>query len=315
MTLNPGGEHPEPGRVAPSGAQFEISHGEHRATVVEVGGGLRRYRVGGRDLLDGYAREQRCTGARGLPLIPWPNRIQDGAYRFDGVDHQLPLTEPEKRNAIHGLLRWRNWAPRLHTGTQVVMGIVLHPQMGYPFTLDVSVDYHLGDDGLTVRTTATNLGDRPCPYGSGQHPYLSVGTDLIDPCRLQLGAARWLPTDERGLPGNHAAVEGSDYDFRTERQIGGLDIDYTFTALTRDDAGLAWVYLAAPNGDRVALWADQAYPFIQIYTAHTQPAPHRRHGLGVEPMTCAPNGFRTGDGLIRLAPGESSVATWGLRPA
>lgn len=130
-----------PRQRAPSGQQFEISHGQHRATVVEVGGGLRRYRDGERELLDGYVRDERCTGARGLPLVPWPDRIEDGTYTFDGVDYQVPLTEPDKHNAIHGLLRWRNWTCRLHSRSQVVMGLVLHPQMGYRFSIDVSVDH------------------------------------------------------------------------------------------------------------------------------------------------------------------------------
>lgn len=300
-------------RLAPSGRQFTISHGAQHATIVEVGGGLRRYRVEQRDLLDGYVRTERCTGARGLPLIPWPNRIQDGSYTFDGVNYQVPLTEPDNHNAIHGFLRWRNWTCRLSSGNRVVMGTVLHPQMGYPFALDVSVDYRLDDDGLSVRTTATNIGDQPCPYGTGQHPYLSLGTDLIDPCELRLDAGQWLPTDDRGLPTGHATVAGSDRDFRRGRQIGAQDIDSTFTDLARDENGRAWVLLLAPDGAGLRLWVDQAYPFIEIYTAHTQPDPHRRTGLGVEPMTCAPNAFASGDGLIRLEPGESTGATWGLR--
>lgn len=300
--------------LAPSGTQFEISHGQQHATVVEVGGGIRRYRVGERDLLDGDALDQRCTGARGLPLIPWPNRIQDGAYSFDDIEYQLPLTEPENHNAIHGFLRWRNWTCRQHTRNSVAMGTVLHPQMGYPFTLDVSVEYSIGEDGLTVRTTATNVGYRPCPYGTGQHPYLSLGTGLIDTCELELDAGRWLPTDDRGLPTGHAAVADSDYDYRAKRQIGAQDIDYTFSDLARDTDGRAWVRVIAPDGGSLALWADQAYPFIEIYTAHTQAEPHWRTGLGVEPMTCAPNAFRNGEGLLRLAPGESSTASWGLLP-
>jgi aldose 1-epimerase len=32
-------------------------------------------------------------------------------------------------------------------------------------------------------------------------------------------------------------------------------------------------------------------------------------------MTCAPNAFRTGDGLLTLAPGQTHTATWELRPA
>ena len=52
---------------------------------------------------------QLCDGAHGAPLIPWPNRLADGRYSFDGADHQLALTEPERHNAIHGLMRWRPW--------------------------------------------------------------------------------------------------------------------------------------------------------------------------------------------------------------
>jgi aldose 1-epimerase len=300
--------------VLPSGAQFDISHGDQHATVVEVGGGLRRYDVAGRELLDGYPADEQCKGARGLPLVPWPNRIQDGAYTFDGVDYQLPLTEPEAHNAIHGFGRWRNWTCRQHTESQVVMGLVLHPQMGYPFTLDVQVDYQLNVAGLTVRTTATNVGVQPCPYGTGQHPYLSLGTDLVDDCELQFDAAQWLPTDERGLPTGISDVSGSAYDFHKPRQIGTQDVDYAFTDLTRDADGLAWLHLSSPDHGAVALWVDESYPYLEIYTAHTQPAPHWRTGLGVEPMTCPPNAFRTGQDLIRLLPGQAHSASWGIRP-
>ena len=62
----------------PSGEQFEIVHGEHRATIVEVGGGVREYAVGDRQVLDPYARDAMCDGAHGAPLIPWPNRLADG---------------------------------------------------------------------------------------------------------------------------------------------------------------------------------------------------------------------------------------------
>src|SRR6201995_3123546 len=93
--------------LSPSGEQFEISHRGQRATIVEVGGGVREYAVDGRAVLDPYPLGAVCDGAHGAPLIPWPNRLADGRYSFDGSHYQLPLTEPGKRNAIHGLLRWR----------------------------------------------------------------------------------------------------------------------------------------------------------------------------------------------------------------
>jgi aldose 1-epimerase len=185
--------------------------------------------------------------------------------------------------------------------------------MGYPFSLDIAVEYRLGAGGLRVRTTARNIGDVPCPYAAGQHPYLSPGSGLVDSCRLQLRAATWLPTDDRGIPTEPAAVDGSDVDFRAERPIGSQDVDYTFTGLTRDSDGLAWVVVTGGDGCTMSVWADEHYPYIEIYTSHTQPAPHWRSGLGVEPMTCPPNAFRSGHDLIRLEPGEAATASWGIR--
>ena len=93
-----------------SGAQTQLRCGTQSATVVEVGGALRAYPAGGRPLLDGYGAHERCSGARGQTLIPWPNRLRDGSYTFAGTSGQLPLTEPDRRNAIHGLVRWASWA-------------------------------------------------------------------------------------------------------------------------------------------------------------------------------------------------------------
>ncbi len=99
----------DPGATAPSGRQVEIASGEQHAWIVEVGGGLRAYSAGGREVLDGYRVEEMCSSARGQCLVPWPNRIRDGSYEFAGRRQQLPLTEPEKQDAIHGLARWANW--------------------------------------------------------------------------------------------------------------------------------------------------------------------------------------------------------------
>ena len=92
--------------TAPSGEQVELALGDQRAVITEVGAGLRTYSAGGRELLDGYAADAMVTSGRGQVLLPWPNRIEDGAYEFDGRRHQLALTEPTARNAIHGLVRW-----------------------------------------------------------------------------------------------------------------------------------------------------------------------------------------------------------------
>jgi aldose 1-epimerase len=86
--------------IRPSGDQVEIEADGQRAVVVEVGGGLRSYTVDGRDVLDGVPRGRDVHVGTGQVLIPWPNRLQDGSYEFEGRRHQLALTDAGKRNAI-----------------------------------------------------------------------------------------------------------------------------------------------------------------------------------------------------------------------
>ena len=294
----------------PSGAQYRITAGHHEATVVEVGGGLRTYSVAGADVVDGYAESERCSGGRGQLLLPWPNRLRDGRYRFGGADHQVALSEPERHNAIHGLVRWMNWTAAVQEPDRVVMELVLHPQPGYPFTLGLSVDYSLGDDGLTVAITASNLGGEPCPYGGGAHPYLTVGTDLVDDVVFHAPGATRLDADDRGIPVGSAPVEGTSYDFRAPRRLGNVVLDTAYTELEGDE-----VTLADPAGERRArLWMDRSYRWLMVFTGDTLGPERRRRGLAVEPMTCAPNAFVTGDGLRVLEPEESWTTTWGLSP-
>ncbi|HEY1487728.1 MAG TPA: aldose 1-epimerase family protein [Micromonosporaceae bacterium] len=301
---------------APSGRQFELRLAsrvaDQTATIVEVGGGIRAYRVGDRDVLHPYPIDAMCDGAHGAPLIPWPNRLGDGRYRFDGVDYQVSLTEPEKRNALHGFLRWRTWEPMTRTDSRIVLGTRHYPQQGYPFALDVRIEYALSDGGLTVATTATNIGDAACPYACGQHPYLSPGSGLVDDGVLELSAGTRIVTDpQRQLPTGTEAVSGSAYDFRTARRIGDQPIDFAFDDLDRDADGLAWVNLTGADGRTARLWVDASYPLVEIYTADTLAPDRRRCGLGVEPMTCPPNGLQSGDRVIRLEPGDTVTTRWG----
>ena len=297
----------------PSGEQFEISHGEQRATIVEVGGGIRRYDVGDREVLESFPVDAMCDGAHGMPLIPWPNRLDRGRYRFDGEDFQVALTEPEQDNAIHGFFLWRPWQRTAHEADRVEMCAVLFPLAGYPFQLELSIAYELGESGLKVTTTARNTGDRACPYGHGQHPYLSPGEGLIDECDLELAGRTRITTGDRQLPDGREDVTGTEYDFREPKRLGEIEIDYAFTDLDRDEDGLAWTRLIAPDGTAAELWVGDTYPIVETYTGHTLAPGRARRGLGTEPMTCAPDGFNNGEGLIRLEPGEAATTTWGAR--
>jgi aldose 1-epimerase len=127
--------------------------------------------------------------------------------------------------------------------------------------LHLRVEYVLDGGGLTVTTSARNVGARACPFGAGHHPYIAcdvdalVGDEQLDECR------RW--------DGSH--------------DVGG-----------------------------VTVWADERWPYVQLFTGDLPDI--GRRGFAVEPMTCPPQAFRTGEALIRLEPGDGFEGRWGIRP-
>lgn len=299
--------------VSPSGEQWEIRHGEQRVVVVGVGGGIRSYDVADRPVLHGYPADVMADAGRGQLLMPWPNRIADGRYTFGGQEQQLPLTEPARLNASHGLVRWEPWSLLEWTDSTVTVGFRLMPSSGWDGILSLTVRYALDDDGLTVTPSATNLGSTAAPFGFGAHPYLTVGEGTVDELTLSLPASRYLTVDDRLLPTGTETVDGTDYDFRRAHPIGETVLDTAYTGLTADDDGRWRIALGA--GDRTTtLWADSAaFGYAQVFTGDTLPAGRaRRTGVAVEPMTCPAGAFATGESLIVLEPGDTWTASWGI---
>jgi aldose 1-epimerase len=299
----------------PSGEQFVIEHGDWRLIVVEVGGGMRALSRGDWQVLDGYPLDGMCNGGRGQALLPWPNRIGSGRYTFDGQSYQLALTEPARGNASHGLTRWSHWRAVERAGHRVVLEHALDPQPGYPFALALRLEYELTAHGLRVRMSATNVGGARCPFGAGFHPYFTCGPAgaRVDTSLLKIPAAEYLLTDAAGIPTGRSPVDGTPFDFRRERTIGDLTLDHAFTGLARDPDGRARVELASAAGERrVTLWLDENYRYVQVFSGDTLPAPERRLGVAIEPMTCPANAFATGEDLRVLETGASWHCEWGV---
>lgn len=297
-----------------SGGQHRIAHGAQRATVVEVGGGLREYEVDGFPVLDGYGEAELAHASRGQLLIPWPNRLADGCYSFEGRTHQLPLSEPGQHNAIHGLVRWSAWDLIEASSRHVRLAHVLWPQVGYPFNLALEVLYELSDQGLRVTIMAENVSQEAAPYGAGHHPYVRAELSVVDASKLRLPAETWLETDERQIPtGRLVSTAGTDFDFLTPRPIGTTRLDTAFTGLQRDDDGLARIELTSSDGSRrVSMWLGERFDYVMAFTGDTLAEGARRRSIALEPMTCAPDAFRNGLGLSVLEPGQRLSASWGL---
>jgi aldose 1-epimerase len=296
----------------PSGQQFEIARGPLRAVITEVGACLRSFSLGGQELLDTFGPGEMSSNYRGQSLVPWPGRIEDGEYTFAGTRLKLPLTEPARHNAMHGLACWVNWRPALREANRLMMEVTLHAQPGYPFVLKVQQRFTLSEQGLEVQTTAHNIGTTAAPYGAGHHPYFTVGTTFVNEAILGVPARSYFRANEQRmlplLP--TVGVEGTPFDFRVPHAIGAHVMDTCFTDLLPQD-GWTHVTLAAPAGrPSLTVSMDDTHPFLLIFTGDTLVESRRRRGLAIEPYTCAPNAFNNGLGLRVLQPGESFTSVW-----
>jgi aldose 1-epimerase len=300
----------------PTGAQWTIARGDHEATIVEVGGGLRQYAVAGTDVLAGYAVGETIRAGRGQVLMPWPNRIRDGRYDFAGTARQLALTEPTKHNAIHGLVRWAPWRLVEHGAGTLTVGYRLFPQPGWDGVLDLSVTYTLGDGGLRVTPSATNVGTVAVPFGYGAHPYVAIGTTPLAEVELCVPADLEVRVDERLVPAGTEPVR-PELDFRVPRPLGAARLDTAFTGLSRRDDAI-WAVTVGGLVDRgpVTVWGDRAFDWLQVFTAQGEDeGVVGSRGVAVEPMTCPADAFNSGEGLVVLEPGQSWSGTWGVTPA
>jgi aldose 1-epimerase len=299
--------------MSAGGREHELSAGSYRAVVTEVGGGLRVLEHDDRSLVRSYPAGTVRPRYTGNVLAPWPNRIADGRYDFDGETHQLPLTEPERSNALHGLVPWDRFELVDASAASVTAVDRLVPRTGYPFEVEVSVTYELSPErGLVTTVRARNTGTRPAPWGTAAHPYLQAGTPHVDECVLAVPAAQVLEvTPDRLLPVGLTPVDGTGLDFREPRRIADTEIDHAYTGLLPEEDGLARVRMTAPAGGGVVVtWDPATLPWVQVHTSDTPEVETNRTGLAVEPMTCGPDAFNSGEDLVVLAPGDEHSVAW-----
>ncbi len=297
----------------PTGEQWEISKGDQRATIVEIGGGLREYDVGEVPVLAGFAPDQACDAGRGQTLVPWPNRIRDGRYAFGGRQFQLPLSDVPGHNASHGLVRWEAWGVQEQTSDSLTVALLLRPSPGWWGVLDCRVTYTLGDDGLSVTPRVRNVGPDAVPFGYGAHPYLAIGDVPVEEVVLSVPARTLVDIGERNLPTGLTSAAG-DLDFSTPKVVGDAELDTPYTDVVRDSGG-RWVASVATGEATRTVWADGAYDWLQVFTGRARDGRGSPRGIAVEPMTCPADAFNSGTGLIVLEPGQEWSGRWGLELA
>ncbi len=293
--------------------EYRIEGGGYTAVVLGLGAAVRELTHEGRPLVVGFGADEDMPNFRGAFVAPWPNRIADGRYSFDGVDYELPINEPERGTALHGLVFDIPWTLVEHTASAVTLGCTIEPTEAYPFTVALHARFGVGEEGFRTDVTALNTGSRQAPYGVCPHPYLVAGPSPLDEWVLELPASTVLTvTPDRLLPVAKEPVGGTAFDFRSARALGDVQIDHAFTDLALDDSGRATVRVTDPaSGTGAAMVWDETCPWVQIHTADLPKKPEStRLGLAVEPMTCPPGAFTTGEDLVVLEPGATHRTGW-----
>ena len=210
-----------------TGEQYEITAGEVRAVVTEVGAGLRTFTSDGLPYVEPFPLDSRPPRGAGTVLVPWPNRTAGGRWTWQGAPQQFALNEPAAGNAIHGLLRYTFYDVTDRAADAITLAARVAPQPGWPVPLATQVRYAVAAAGLTVTHTVTNIGAAAVPFGVGAHPYVRAGDTATDDCTLQLAATTALPL-AGGLPTGPAVPVDGDTDFRDGRPLKGLMLDDAF---------------------------------------------------------------------------------------
>lgn len=251
---------------------------------------------------------ERHRWAKGAQLAPWPNRIQDARYEFGGTVHEpVKNFKPQGGHAIHGLTMFETAKLVAKSPEEGWFELAVDSKgwKGYPFPVRISHRFSLSTDGFRMETSIRNTGRKAAPAGHGWHPYFRLGSS-IKPCLLVLPEGKMLESTERAVPSGRKLAWDK---FAKPALIGDGWLNDCMEIRSRK--GIATTTMTDPgSGLSLDVWQETGpgrYGYVQVFT-HP-----RRHCLAIEPMTCAPNAFNNGIGLLVLEPGQELRATCGVR--
>jgi aldose 1-epimerase len=254
--------------------------------------------------------EETSSAYKGVFLFPFPNRLQDGKWNWEGKVYSFPVNEPDRNNSLHGLLHNRKFDVVEISATSEMALIHLTcssslPDSAFPFHYQIDVEFIVTDnEGLAVKTQVTNLGTSIMPFGFGWHPYFSSGSKLDD-LIVSFPDVVALEVDQRMIPtGNKMPY----HVFDSPQHFGKTVLD---TGFKLNPCDVYRIQILDPAQKlKFSIWQEvgvDGYRYVQIYT-HPD-----RKSLAIEPMTCIANALQTlQDGIQFLEPGSSHRIDWGI---
>jgi aldose 1-epimerase len=294
-----------------------FSDGQTKSTAViaRIGAALVSWTTNDIELVEPGHLDAVGPYCEGIVMAPWPNRLEDGKWSYQGKTLEFPINIQNQQNANHGLLIDFPYDLVEQTASSVTLGALIHARMAYPFNVYTTVKYELSASGITVTHTAENQSEEAAPYAVGGHPYFQIAgvptADLI----LRSDAATVLDVNERQIPIGKSATAGTRFDMREGVRVGDNFYDHGFTDLPRDENGLAHTYLIAPDGRGFDIWQDAEFKHVVIFTPDfywDESIDAKRYAAAIEPQTAGANAFKAGEDLKWLNKGDKFSASWGV---
>lgn len=253
---------------------------------------------------------ERHRWSKGAMLAPWPNRIREARYEFEGRTYEpVKNFKPQGGHAIHGTVCFETFRLASRNNADPFFELVQDSKgwTGYPFPVRTSFRYEFAEGGLSLTFTLENRGKARIPAGLGWHPYFRL-SDSVKPCHLELPSGKKLSMNERAVPDGKKVSLGR---FAKPEPIGE---DFLDACLELTGKGRIQTSRLTDPVQKIALevWQETGpgkFGYVQVFTHPL------RHCLAIEPMTCAPDAFNNGMGLVVLDAGEILSASCGVRLA
>jgi aldose 1-epimerase len=286
----------------------DAATGNSFSIAPEAGANVLDIRFGGFGILDGHNTPEELEAGKwgkSTVLFPFPNRLLDGQYQWEGKIRQFPVNNAATGNAIHGFVRHHAFGVEKVELTPNHAAILCrldykgdYEPYPFPFTLDLRFALH--SQSFTLKAMCTNRHKRPIPVGFGWHPYFRLSDRAADH-KLQLPLCEKVEIDERMIP---TGVRTPFQDFAKKTKIGDTFLDNCF-ALEKDGA---YALTLESGGRSIRMSANSRQcPFFQVFT------PPHGESVALEPMSCNVDAFNNREGLVELAPGKTWHTEMGIR--
>jgi aldose 1-epimerase len=258
--------------------QLSLSRVSESGTSIAVislrGGAICELLVGDFEIVPKFSLDDPQAFIYGHTLAPWPNRLEDGSYVFQGQTYEFSNLDGQ-HNKNHGLVLDQVFEVRSHASEELILGHRFGTELGYPFEIDLEISYVLGDDGLEVIATAWNLG-QDAPFAIGFHPYFLTGDSFL----IDADFTQQSVQNERMLPTGMSEISGLHLN-QSSPELQALDHCFF---------GANELVIKRPGG-KVSVEAIKNLPYFMIYRPH-QKLSDSGDLIAVEPQSALANAFR-----------------------